>query len=59
MISIYQNFSVDWYKDRLTDEQLDELEHPKVTTAKPEKKKTSSRRRPMRPVRPPPTEEDE
>lgn len=26
---IFRNFSVDWYKDRLTDAQLDELENPK------------------------------
>ncbi|KAG5682690.1 hypothetical protein PVAND_012025 [Polypedilum vanderplanki] len=41
----------DFYKDRLTDEQLEELENPKTTTARPKKTKgpVASRRRPSRP----------
>lgn len=39
-------FSADWYKDRLTDKQLDELENPPTTTtSKPKVKKGSSRRK--------------
>lgn len=43
-------FSEDWYKDRLTDAQLDELENPKPKTTKgpatPIRRKQSSRRQP-------------
>jgi hypothetical protein len=41
-------FSADWYKDRLTDAELEELEFPK-TTPKPSKSPGASRRRPSRP----------
>lgn len=38
--------SADWYKDRLTDKQLDELENPPPpSTEKPKIKKGSSRRK--------------
>ncbi|KAL7031694.1 hypothetical protein ACKWTF_007104 [Chironomus riparius] len=41
----------DFYKDRLTDEQLEELENPKTTTPRIKKKGTpASRRRPSRPT---------
>jgi hypothetical protein len=49
---IISHYSADFYKDRLTDEQLEELENPKTTTAKPKKTKgsvASHRRRPSRP----------
>lgn len=43
--SIIDRFdSADWYKDRLTDKQLDDLENP-PTTEKPKVKKVSSRRK--------------
>lgn len=39
-------FSADWYKGRLTDKQLDELENPPTTTTgRPKTKKGSSRRK--------------
>lgn len=38
--------SADWYKDRLTDKQLDELENPPTTTTETARvKKVSSRRK--------------
>lgn len=42
---LFVSFSADWYKDILTDKQLDELENPPTTTEKPKVKKVSSRRK--------------
>lgn len=50
--------SADFYKDRLTDEQLEELENPKTTS--PRSKKTKGTRgRPKRPTSRKLVEEDE
>ena len=47
----FTSHSSDFYKDRLTDEQLEELENPKTTTPRIKKKGTpASRRRPNRPT---------
>jgi hypothetical protein len=43
--------SADFYKDRLTDAELEEIENPKTTTKAPKASKgaPASRRRPSRP----------
>lgn len=41
-------YSADWYKGILTDKQLDELENPPTTTAKPLVAKVSRRKHPSR-----------
>jgi len=46
----------DWYKDRLTDAQLEELENPKPVTKKPPRTRGPSRRKPTKRVE---TEEEE
>jgi len=38
----------DWYKDRLTDQQLDELEHPTTKAPKSDAVKVVRRRKPAR-----------
>jgi hypothetical protein len=42
-------FSTDFYKDRLTDAQLEELEFPKATKSPKTKGTPAARRRPSRP----------
>jgi len=50
----------DWYKDRLTDAELDALENPKPVTKKPSRVRGPSRRKPVqKPAAPERTEEDE
>lgn len=51
--------SADWYKDRLTDKQLDELENPPTTTEKARLKKVSHRRKHRPQSQQQPQEEEE
>lgn len=43
--SFHYIFSTDWYKDKLTDAELDELENPKPKVKNPQRTKGSSRRK--------------
>lgn len=53
------NFSADWYKGRLTDKQLDDLENPPTTTPKTRAKVSHRRKHPARKPQPQREEEEE